>query len=105
MRHKLAIEPRILVAAVFLYLLYGVYLQLDQGLTYSSQELFSTSDRSDTNTTNLKTWWLISRNSWQNKAAFQKDSEMVIIAILVQYSQLNNSFNLIISRILKSLIK
>ena len=56
MRHKLAIEPRILVAAVFLYLLYGVYLQLDQGLTYSSQELFSTSDRSDTNTTNLKAW-------------------------------------------------
>ena len=56
-RHKLAIEPRISeVAAVFLYLLYGVYLQLDQGLTYSSHELFSTSDRSDTNTNNLRIW-------------------------------------------------
>ena len=73
MRHKLAMEPSLLVAAaVFLYLLYGVYLQLDQGLTYSSHELFSTSDRSDTNTTNLRIWWLISRNSWQNKAAFKQ---------------------------------
>ena len=57
MRHELAMEPRLLVAAaVFLYLLYGVYLQLDQGLTYSSHELFSTSDRSDTNPTNLRIW-------------------------------------------------
>ena len=62
MRHKLAIEPPILVAAVFLYLLYGVYLQFDHGLTYSSHELFSTGT-GNTNTTNLKIWWLISRNS------------------------------------------